>query len=480
VGTVRGSFLLSLLDSYLGVALQLASAAIVSRLLTPAEVGVFAIAAVFSALASTFRDFGVAEYLIQEKQLTNEKIRAALALNIAISWSMAVTLALLAPLAAVFYEDAGVRDVLLVLALSFLLVPFGAVTMAWFRRELNYRPIVIGNALSSVASFVAAVWLALLGYGYMSLAWSTVVGIVVSVAAANWFRPAGFPLRPSLQGIAEVFHFGKFASGIYIFDRLGKGAPELIIGKTGGVVDVGIFSRGNGVVEVVHRLVMRPVMQVCLPYFARSDRETGSLLPAYLRSVSLVTAVGWPVLGVLAVTAYAAIRLIYGAQWTAATPLAQLLCIALAIELPYALSREAVLARGDARSANSLQVKMVVTHVVGLLASIPYGLLGACWGLVAAAAVSNLVAHAYLRSTMRLRAQDLWTASRKSLFLTAWVVSPVALASIWCPADDASKIIWGLGSAGVAAALWLTGLRIFRHELWDEIAAVVRHRWRDR
>ena len=46
-----------MVDNYLGVVLQLASTLIISRLLTPDEIGIFAIAAVLAALASTFRDF---------------------------------------------------------------------------------------------------------------------------------------------------------------------------------------------------------------------------------------------------------------------------------------------------------------------------------------------------------------------------------------------------------------------------------------
>ena len=70
MSTVRRSLAYSLADSYLGVLLQLASTLIISRILTPTEIGIFAVAAVIAALASTFRDFGVAEYLIQEKELS--------------------------------------------------------------------------------------------------------------------------------------------------------------------------------------------------------------------------------------------------------------------------------------------------------------------------------------------------------------------------------------------------------------------------
>ena len=94
---VRRSFLLSFADNYLAIALQIASTVVIARLLTPAEVGVFAIAAVFSALASSFRDFGFAEYLIQARDLDHAKIRAALGMNIIVSWAMAATLFFAAP-----------------------------------------------------------------------------------------------------------------------------------------------------------------------------------------------------------------------------------------------------------------------------------------------------------------------------------------------------------------------------------------------
>lgn len=469
---VRKSLLLSLLDSYIGLVLQLTATVIISRLLTPAEVGVFAIAAVFSALASTFRDFGVAEYLIQERDLTTEKIRAALALNIAISWSMAALLAGAAPLLAAFYRDPGVGHVMTVQAINFLLVPFGAVTQAWFRRELNYRPIVICNVLSSIGAFVVAVALALLGFGYMSLAWSSLAGIVVTALAAAWFRPAGFPLWPSFKGVGQVFQFGKFASAVYIVGQIGKGAPELIIGRARGTADVGIYSRAGGLVEMFNRLLMRPVLQVCMPYFARSNRESGGVVPAYLNSVSLLSAVGWPFLGFLAVVSYAAIRIVYGAQWLAAAPLAQILCLACGIELVFTLSREALLAKGEAARANTLQLQIVALQLLGLCAVFVWGLPGACVGLAAAAAGGAALSQWHLQRGIGLAVGDMLSACKPSLLLLLGAVGPVALLSVWLPPDESNYVHWAVWGTAWVAGSWLVGLRLLRHLLWQEVVGL--------
>ena len=94
----------------------------------------------FAAIASNFRDFGVAEYLIQEKDLTDQKLRASLAANIIVSWLMAGSLLAASGWIADFYDEWGIARVIRVQAFNFILIPFGAVTYAYFRRELNYQP----------------------------------------------------------------------------------------------------------------------------------------------------------------------------------------------------------------------------------------------------------------------------------------------------------------------------------------------------
>jgi O-antigen/teichoic acid export membrane protein len=466
--------LLSATDSYVGLILQLVSTMIIARVLTPKEVGIFAVAAVFSGLASTFRDFGVAEYMIQERHLENRKIAAALALNILTSWSMAAALYVGAPFAAHFYDSAGVGKVMRVQALSFLLVPFGAVTMAYFRRELNYTPILICNVAGTVTAFVVAVTLALLGFGYMSLAWSSVAGIATTVAGSLWFRPPHFPVWPSLKGLGTIFQYSKFASLVYIVGQVGKGAPEMIIGRVLTMADVAMFSRANGLVEMFHRLVFRSALQVCMPYFAKSDRDQGSVVEAYLKSVSYITAVGWPVLLFTAAAAFSAIRIVYGPQWDAAIPLARILCAACAIELLSALAREALMACGKAREANALQIRQQVLILVGLLAVVPFGLRGAAIGVLAASAGGVLIALAFLKRSTGLRPLQVLHALYPSAMLSVAAVAPLAAYLFTHQIGDNNYLAVGIVGGLATMLAWLVCLFAIEHPLCGEIVGAFR------
>lgn len=465
---------MTLADSYFGVVLQLTSTVIISRVLTPKEIGIYAVAAVFSGLASMFRDFGVAEYMIQEKELNNDKIAAALSLNIIISWSMALAMFLGAPYAATFYSDPGIASVMRVQALGFLMVPFGAVTMAYFRRQLNFRPVLICNVVANLTSFSLALSLVLLGYGYMSMAWASVAAIAVSVLLGMWFRPPSFPRWPGLKGVGAVFGFSKFVSSIYIVGQISKGAPEMVIGRAESVVEVAMFSRAGGLVEIAQRLFLRPVHFICMPYFAQSERDGGSISEAYIKSVSYLTAVGWPFLAFMGLAAFSAIRMVYGPQWDAAVPLAQILCAACCLELVHMMSREALLARGLARQANSLQIGLLLLQALGLAAVVPFGLPGAAWGVLAAAACGMLLSQWFLARCIGLRAADLLRACRPSLFLLVGALAPSALWALLTDARLQNHVLFGLGGGLLTLLSWLLMLRWAGHPLLEELLNLTR------
>ena len=469
---MRRSLAFSAADSYVGLVLQLASTAILSRILTPVEVGIFAIAAVFSSLASNFRDFGVAEYLIQEQALTPDKIRAAFGVNIAVSWLMGLLIFSASGLTGEFYRSPGITDVMRVQALSFILIPFGAINMAWFRREMNFKPQFVAGLLANTISFGVSVACALNGLGAMSLAWSSLAGVAVTVAVSMWFRPKTFPRLPGLKGVAAVLHFGKFASGIYVFGQLGKGAPEMIIGRALSIAGVAVFSRANGLVQIFHQLVVKAVMPVCLPYFAKAVREEQSVVRGYVAGVSFFTALGWPFLGFMALAAFPSIRIVYGDQWAESVPLAKILCVAGAVELVHYLAKEALLAHGLVKLSSRLQILLQACHVLGLLAVIPFGLLGGCWGVLAASVAGLLISQWHLWTGVQLRWAHLWQACRGSFVVTAITLTPMLVSLPFVSATESNYgrfMIFG----GVATALmWLLALRITRHALWSELAAV--------
>lgn len=469
MSVVRTSLLLSSANSYAGLVLQIAGTVIIARILSPAEAGVFAVATIFAAVASTFRDFGVAEYLIQKKNVTEADLKASFAVNLGASWLVGVVLLALSPLAASFYREPGVAAVMQVQALNFIFIPFGAVTLAWFRREMDFTPIFRAALAANLAQFLSSVGLALAGFSYMALAWSSLVGVVVTVAVATWHRPKWFPRRPGLKGTREVLKFGKFASAVFVAGHLSRGAPELVLGRTAGMTEVGFYSRAAGVGDLFERAIGQVVSQVCLPYLARGVRSEGTVVPSLVQTTRLMTGVGWPFVLFLGLAAYPAIRLMYGPQWIAAVQVAQVLCAVIAIETVYRYANQALFSLGLAGVANRLQLTHLAIRLLGLSAAFTHGLTGAAFGLLAAAVASLFASHRFLKAHAGYRAWDVWSACRASLLLALLTAIPYGALMLAWPANE-SNFAWHFVAGGVVTTItWTLAARNLKHPIWHEV-----------
>ena len=472
MSSVRKSLAYTFAEGYLGIGLQLINTFFLARLLTPTETGIWAVAAVFAAVASTFRDFGVGEYLIQERELTEQKMRAALTANIIVSWLMAIILLIGSSWIADFYSEPGVGRVIRIQAFNFFLIPFGALTFAYLRRELNYKPFFWGSLLNNLTTVAVSLSCAMAGLGYMSLAWSSLSGVVVSVAFAAFVRPKGVPRMPGLSGLRAVLRFGMHATGIYFFGQIGKSAPELIIGRVLGMAPVAFFSRANGLTELFNRTVLRAALPVCLPYFAQEVRDGEDIRKGYLHAVSYLTAIGWPFFLFIAAMAFPAIRILYGSQWLDSVPLARVLCLVAAVEVAYFLTKEVLIARGDVKVANFLQAALQCIRVVGLVAVFPFGLIGACWGLLAAALIGGIWSHHVLATRIGLTFRQIVHACSPSLKIAAICTGPAILWAAVGKIDEQNFLASFVAFGILTLLLWLLALRLLGHPLWTELKAL--------
>ncbi len=468
---MRRSLWYSFADNHVGMLLQLASSLVIARLLTPSEIGIFAVAAVFAALASTFRDFGVVEYLIQSKELTPGKIRAAFGLNLMVSWFIAAVMFFTSDAVAAFYSQPGVGSVMRVQAINFVLIPFGAITMAYHRRNMNFRPLFLAGLYSNLTGLVVVLVAVLAGQSYMSMAWSSLAGVAVFVLVSFFQRPAELPRWPAFAGIGKVFHFGKHAVGIYLLGQLGKSAPEAVIGRVLDMSSVAYFGRADGLVEIFRRAILNTVGKVCLPFFSEAARCGKPVDSAYIRAIELLIGIGWPFLLCIGIAAEGIIRLLYGSQWGTSVPLAHIICAVGIVRLPYAFASEALIAAGHIKISHRLQWLNQTILIASLGLIVPFGLAGACWGLLLAAVLGSIISHMHLQSTIQLeRAAMLHACFRAGGVALATALPLACLAAF---VDQNANFIWFVPAAGLASLLaWMIALKITRHSLLIEIRRI--------
>jgi O-antigen/teichoic acid export membrane protein len=419
------------------------------------------------------RDFGVLQYLVGEPDLNQRKIAAAFGMAILVAWILAAVVAGLSGPVATFYEEPGVRSVMLVLALSFILIPFGSVTLALLRRNMEFGILARIGIAGGVAHAVTAIYLAWQGFGYMSMAWASLVNVATTALMATLYRPRDMPLWPSFREFRSVASFGTQASVANIANDIGNSVPELIIGKALGFQPVGFYSRAHGLIDLFTKAVLLGVKPVILPHFAQVRRDQGDLCESYCRALHYLTGIGWPFFGFLAVMAFPIIRILYGDQWDAAVPLTQILCIYGVFYTVYWLVDDLYIAVGAVQRYVRYSLGIQVAKIGLVLGAVSFGLEATMTALAVAGGIRFIAAIVAAKALIGLTWRAaLGSMTKSALVAMCTVAGPLVIA--WSAPDSVDLLGWPFASAlGLAAIGWLGGIYLVGHGLAGELTRIV-------
>jgi O-antigen/teichoic acid export membrane protein len=464
----RRALAFSFLDRYAGLLIAIVSSMIIARLLTPAEIGVFSVTMVLLSFISTLRDMGAGQYLLQEKELTPERIRATwtVQLGLGIAFSL-IVLAAAYPVA-VFYKDPRMVNLMMVLALNFAISPFGSLTYAWLMREMRFDALAVmrfGGSMTGACISVAMAWR---GFGPISLAFGSFTATVANAALAIFFRPREFPWMPGLAEVPRVLRFGGKVSLTSVMTTFGLSVPELVLGKAQGMSAVGMYSRANGLASMFNRLILDATQSVAMPLFSKALRDGNSLGPIFMKATSYVTVIGWTFFGVMIVLAEPLVRVLYGDQWDASVPLARQIAGAMAIGLPAVFCSTALMAGGDVDALVRITLLTTLQYAALLAVGATFGLEQLGWTIVLASVISVGIWLSQSPVTNQVSKPELLTMllHSASIAVCATLASGIALR---LAADAAlpnfARVALGAGAAAVA---FVAGTFAFRHPVRAE------------
>lgn len=468
--SVRKALSLSFTRTCFAFTCNVATVTIVSRLLTPAEIGVFSVAAALVALAQTLRDFGVSELIVQEKTLSEDVIRTAFTVNLIFAWSLAAIVFGCSNPIADFYGDPGVANVTKALSLLLVLMPFGTTTMSWMKRDMQFGLMVRIQVMSTIVRSVGTIVLAYIGFSYMSMAWSSVAAMaVVVIGCALWggaYRLRGLGLREWRR----VLHFGANRTIADIVAQVGAQSADIIVGRMFGMAAAGFYSRGFGVVNMFRQNVVGAIGVVAFPAYAREHRERNAAPWLFRKSMVYLTGISWPFFAFSALMAYSIIRIAFGPQWDAAVPLMRWLCGAAIVGTLIYQCNSMLTAVGCYRDVTRIEIKFQLVRIgLAVLASF-HSVEAVAASQIPVYVVAVSLYYRKLGSFEALRVRALINVLMPSVILmTASTIAPAAVLLFWPGPPSEHFVSAFIVAAGGAAVGWLATAVLLKHPLWLEI-----------
>lgn len=481
MGVIRRSVGLSAASKYTQFLISLASNVVIARLLTPSEIGVYAVAAVLAGIAQLFRDLGIAQYLIRERELNETKLRVAFTLMTVMAWTLGGALVLAAEPIGAFYEEAELAEVLRIQALCFLVIPFGAINLTLLKRDFQFGATYLIDLGSNMAHLATAISLAVLGLGAQALAWASVVAVLASSVGAIIARRGSLFYRPTLSGAREVLAFGGIVTLTRILGSLSRDIPELMVGKALGTPALAFFSKALLPATMFSKFVMGALNPVLLPAFSRKHHEN-DLAGPFLHALSCVAALLMPSLVLLAGVSEWVVMLLFGSQWGMAAEPMRILALATAFSSVSFMLPSLFIALGYPRAPLNAQLLGLPIRLALIAVAMPYGLVAVAWAWLVSGLVGGAVHFFYLKRLADVSPLQVLRAVSSSVWLGCSLAALIGAGVQWlAPSVTVTASLGVLASTGALLAIvWFAGMAWLRHPLFVEstglLAAVRRRR----
>jgi O-antigen/teichoic acid export membrane protein len=468
--SIHRSIFFSAVERYGSLLLFLFSTAVLSRLLTPGEFGIYAVInAVVAVINASFQEFGGANYLIQKKILSEQNIRTAFTITFCISIIIGLALFVCRDVLVWFFRQDGLRTGIAVSTLNFALTPFTVVITALFRRDMQFGKLAICGLAANFVSIAVSIALAILHYSFMAPIWGTVAQNIILAVLLIAVCKNRQVFRPSLAQYPDVIRFGLYSGGVSIINMFYNLAPQIFLARILDFAAAGLYSRAIGITQVFDKLVGQVLSPVIMPAIFAQTKAGGNLKQIYLDAVALLTAVHWPFLAFAAIMAEPIISLWLGPTWLEIVPLVRVMCIAYLSLFAACLTYPVLVAVGSVRDA-------LISSLISLPPSLLVIFVASFFGVQAVAASAMLtlpfqaaVAIYFISRHLHIGWLDLFRATYKSGIVTFVSCAGVAVCAVMVEYGVLHAIV-GLGLACVSAAVcWLLSMIVTEHPLWPRL-----------
>ncbi|MEM8725056.1 MAG: lipopolysaccharide biosynthesis protein [Pseudomonadota bacterium] len=296
------------------------STILVVRLLEPTDYGLFAMSQVVITALAFLNGSSFATSLVQTERIDERRIAQVFGLLLLFNGSMAAIQFLSAPLAAAYFREPLVADMLRIQAVIFLTVPFTALPSELLARRLEFRKQGQVNMATAVIGAVTALTLAWLGHGVWALVYAPIAMFVtraigLSIAARLLVRPIFDP-----RGAWDLVTFGGTLTLCQLFWIIQSQSDIVIAGRLLPTYDLGLYSEALFLTLIVTGRFIPPINEVALAAYSELHRAKKSLGPYFLRTARMVMMVSAPIYVGLALTSEAAILTLFGEKWAGMIP----------------------------------------------------------------------------------------------------------------------------------------------------------------
>jgi lipopolysaccharide exporter len=304
--------------------------AIVARILSPHDFGVFAVATTVFTIVWALGEFGVSSCLVRADLNVDALAPTLWSVSLISTLVMAGVLVKFAgPIAASLGSADAARPVQ-VMGIVVVIQGISAVPTAQCTRDFKQQKLFLANALSFLPSMVVLVFLAKHGSGAMAFAWSRVTGQSIALAVILFSAPKLHLPRITRSALGILYRFGLPLAVANFVGYILQNVDYVLIGHFIGPVLLGTYVLAFNAASWSTTLLGSVLSGVSMPAFSRVKHDAVKLEGAMADALLSVVLFAAPMCTLGMVLAHPLVLTVYGGHWVrAATILPILSCYGL-------------------------------------------------------------------------------------------------------------------------------------------------------
>ena len=299
--------------------------AILARILSPSQFGLFGIALLILSLLETLTETGINIFLIQEKEELEKYNDTAWFVSIIRGALISSLIFIFAKLIVIFFRSPDAYSLLLLISLVPLLRGFINPAIVKYQKELKFNKEFLLKASIYTLDALVAILLALITRSASSLVWGMIAGVVFEIAISHLFIRPKPKLSLEKAKLNKVVNRGKWITMAGIFEYLFREGDDIVVGKLLNTTALGIYQVAYKISTLPITEVADTVIKVTLPVYVKIADQKARLRKAFSKTMLVVLAITLPFGIILYIFSREVVLLLLGPNWISAVSVLKIL-----------------------------------------------------------------------------------------------------------------------------------------------------------
>lgn len=454
--------------------IQFGGSVVIARLLSPYELGVYAISMAAIGIVQIFATFGIGTYLIREVKLSVETISTAFTINMLLALGLSAMLTGVSFITTPLLGEPHAGSVLRLVAIANLFGIVGFLPLALLQRDMRFKQLALVSTAGATIQTAGTIAFALAGTSYRSPAYAAICAAMATALLALVFGRRHTSYRWRIAGWRPITTFGLQIMSINGVGMLNGRLSDLLVGRLLGTAALGLYSRASSLSNLMWENIYGTATRIAFVQLSQAYRDGGNWKETYLRGFAMISAVMWPAQLGLAVLSRPTIHLLYGERWMpAALPLSALM-VAQCVGVAFGMNWELFVLRGETGRQGRYEVIRLILGLPIFAGGCLIGLTAAGCAKIADALIGVSLYYPHVRRLANLAAHEIPGVYAISGAVSVAAIVPALALMIVYHWSATTPLPLVFAAVGLGILLWLAAIVLVRHPLRDELGILLR------